>query len=79
MANVIDFKPGDFSFLAAPGGPFSAGVRANAGFALHRARFARPVPMPEGFERIKQHLTKRGRPLTALAACELRSPKPMSI
>jgi len=79
MADVIDFKAGDFSFLAAPGGPFSGGVRANPGFALHRARFARPVPMAEGFARIKQHLDKLGRPITALAACELRSPRPMTV
>jgi hypothetical protein len=79
MAEIIDFKAGDFSFLVAPGGPFSAGVRANNGFALHRARFARPVPMMDGFARIKQHLAKLGRPVTALAACELRSPKPMTV
>ena len=79
MAEIIDFKAGDFSFLVAPGGPFSAGVRANKGFALHRARFARPVPMMDGFARIKQHLSKVGRPVTALAACELRSPKPMTV
>jgi hypothetical protein len=78
MAEIIDFKAGDFSFLVAPGGPFSAGVRANKGFALHRARFARPVPMLDGFARIKQHLTTLGRPVTALAACELRSPRPMT-
>jgi len=79
MAEIIDFKAGDFSFLVAPGGPFSAGVRANKGFALQRARFARPVPMMDGFARIKQHLSKLGRPVTALAACELRSPKPMTV
>jgi hypothetical protein len=79
MAEIIDFKAGDFSFLVAPGGPFSAGVRANKGFALHRARFARPVPMMDGFARIQQHLSKLGRPVTALAACELRSPKPMTV
>jgi len=79
MAEIIDFKAGDFSFLVAPGGPFSAGVRANNGFALHRARFARPVPMTDGFARIEQHLAKLGRPVTALAACELRSPKPMTV
>ena len=79
MAEIIDFKAGDFSFLVAPGGPFSAGVRANKGFALHRARFARPVPMTDGFARIKQHLEKLARPVTALAACELRSPRPMTV
>ncbi len=35
--------------------------------------------MLDGFARIKQHLEKLGRPVTALAACELRSPKPMSV
>ncbi|MDQ8730850.1 hypothetical protein [Bradyrhizobium sp. LHD-71] len=79
MAEIIDFKAGDFSFLVAPGGPFSGGVRANKGFALHRARFDKPVPMMDGFKRIKQHLEKLGRPVTALAACELRSPKPMTV
>ena len=79
MAEIIDFKAGDFTFLVAPGGPFSGGVRANKGFALHRARFARPVPMLDGFARIEQHLAKLGRPVTALAACELRSPKPMTM
>ena len=79
MAEIIDFKPGDFSFLVAPGGPFSGGVRANPGFALHRARFDRPVPMLDGFARIKQHLERIGRPVTSVAACELRSPAPMSV
>jgi len=79
MADVHEFKPGDFSFLPSPGGPFSNGVRASPGFALHRARFAHPVPMAEGFERIERHLKQLGRPLTALAGCELRSPKPMSV
>jgi hypothetical protein len=35
--------------------------------------------MMDGFARIKQHLEKLGRPVTAVAACELRSPKPMSV
>jgi hypothetical protein len=79
MTKILDFAAGDYSFLVAPGGPFSAGVRANEGFALHRARFSRPVPMMDGFTRIRQHLQKIGRPLTSLAACELRSPRPMSV
>jgi hypothetical protein len=78
MAEVLRFDAGDFSFIHAPKGPFSAGVAAAPGFALHRARFARPVPMAEGFSRIEAHLAAKGRPVTALAACELRSPKPMT-
>jgi hypothetical protein len=35
--------------------------------------------MLDGFARIKQHLEKLGRSVTALAACELRSPRPMTM
>lgn len=79
MAGIMTFEPGNFSFLPVPGGPFSSGVVANPGFALHRARFDRPVPMATGFSRIKAHLEKAGRTVQALAACELRSPAPMTI
>ena len=79
MAEVLTFAPGNYSFIHAKGGPFSAGVAALPGYALHRARFARPVPMAEGFAFIKRYLESKGRPVTALAACELRSPKPMSM
>jgi hypothetical protein len=33
------------------------------------------LPIQEAFSRIEQHLSKMGRPLTAFAHCELRSPK----
>jgi hypothetical protein len=36
------------------------------------------VPLGEGFRRIAAHLESRGRPKSALCACELRSPKPFS-
>ncbi|KFL29820.1 hypothetical protein JP75_18645 [Devosia riboflavina] len=55
---------------------YSAGVAAEPGFEIVRARFLKPVPLEEGFARIKNHLESAGRPLTAFAACELRSPKP---
>lgn len=79
MATVLNFEAGNYSFIQVPGGPFSSGVMANPGFALHRARFERPVPMAAGFSRIKAHLETLGRPLTAVAACELRSPAPMTM
>jgi hypothetical protein len=78
MAELMTFEPGDYRFLHVPGGPFSAGVAAISRFALRRARFARPVPMAAGFEFIKTHLEREGRSIGALAACELRSPQPMS-
>jgi hypothetical protein len=61
-------------------GPFqySGGVAAEPGFAIERVRFARPVPIEEGFRRIEAHLTEIGRPFTAFCACELRSPAPFT-
>ena len=57
---------------------YSAGVAALPGFRLERVRFAEPLPMAEGWRRIAAYLSSIGRPLTAFAACELRSPAPFS-
>lgn len=57
---------------------YSGGVAALPGFRLERARFAEPLPMAEGWRRIAAHLAALGRPLTAFAACELRSPAPFT-
>jgi hypothetical protein len=61
-------------------GPFqySAGVAALPGYVLHRARFANPLPLEDGFRRIEAHLKARNLPTTAFAACELRSPAPFT-
>ena len=79
MPDVMEFKPGDYKFIVSPGGPFSSGVAAMPGFALRRVRFLRPIPMADGFAFIKKHLEREGRPVTALAACELRSPAAMTV
>jgi hypothetical protein len=57
---------------------YSSGITALPGFKLHRIRFARLMPMIEGFRWIENYLTNIGRPLTAFAACELRSALPFS-
>lgn len=57
---------------------YSCGVAALPGFRLERARFRKPVPLAEGFAQIKAHMTALGVPLTAFAACELRSPAPFT-
>ena len=57
---------------------YSCGVVALAGFRLERARFRQPVPLAAGFARIRSHLESLGLPLTAFAACELRSPAPFT-
>ncbi|MGH8673065.1 MAG: 2-amino-5-chloromuconate deaminase CnbZ [Burkholderiales bacterium] len=77
MSAPIPFAHGGFAFLEGAF-PYSQGVVALAGLAIERARFARPVPMVEGFRRIAAHLAALGRPGTALCACELRSSKPFS-
>ncbi len=71
------FGPGHYRFV--PGVfQYSAGVAAEAGFEIERARFMRPVPIAEGFRAIESHLKSLGRPPAALCACELRSPAPFS-
>ncbi|MDM0107975.1 hypothetical protein QTH97_23710 [Variovorax sp. J22R24] len=77
MTMTLPFPAGNYSYLKG-GFQYSAAVIADTGHAIERARFDRPVPLAEGFERIRAHLQSQGRPLTALCACELRSPAPMS-
>jgi len=57
---------------------YSAGVAALPGFRLERVRFADPVPLAAGWRRVAAYLAAIGRPLTAFAACELRSPAPFT-
>ena len=74
---TIDFPDGGYEFV--PGVfQYSAGVRALPGFCIERVRFARPVPLAEGFARIATYLAAMGRPLTSFCACELRSPAPFT-
>ncbi len=71
------FSAGGFRYIDAMF-QYSGGVAAEPGFEMVRARFARPLPMAEGFRAIEAHLKAAGRPLTAFGACELRSPKPFT-
>jgi hypothetical protein len=77
MIATREFAPGGYRFI--PGVfPYSAGVAALAGHAIERVRFRAPVPLTEGFAHIRDVLATAGRPLTALCACELRSPAPFT-
>jgi hypothetical protein len=77
MTDTVTFEPGGYRYA-----PFqfqySCGVAAEPGFIIERARFARPVPLEDGFRRIEAHLGAVSRPLTAFCACELRSPEPFT-
>ena len=77
MIETVEAPNGGYRFM--PGvSQYSAGVAALQGFTLERVRFTKPVPIKAGFERIAQVLKDAGRPLTAFAACELRSPAPFT-
>jgi hypothetical protein len=74
---TIDYAEAGYRFIPAVM-QYSGGVAALPGFRLERARFAEPVPMKEGWRRIAAYLDGIGRPQTAFAACELRSPAPFT-
>lgn len=74
---TIDIPKAGFRFIRAVM-QYSGGVAALPGFRLERARFARPVPLAEGWRRIAAFLEGIGRPRTSFAACELRSPAPFT-
>ena len=73
MSGTEDFKPGNYRFIPGPF-QYSAGVAAEAGYRIVRATFERPVALARGFDAIRAAITAANRPLTALCACELRSP-----
>jgi hypothetical protein len=71
------FAPGNFRYI--PGVfQYSGGVAADSGYRLERVMFRNPVPLKDGFARVEAMLAAAGRPLTAFAACELRSPEPFT-
>src|ERR1700690_4296957 len=67
-----DFPAGDYRFI--PGVFQYSGGAASAGFEIGRVRFARLLPLAEGFAQVAKYIQAAGRPLTAFCACELRSP-----
>jgi hypothetical protein len=77
MIQTASFDSGGYRYIPA-GFRFSAGVAAEPGFELERVRLATPLPLPQGFAAIEAYLNRIGRPLTALAQVELRSPEPLS-
>lgn len=73
MYPMLVFKEGGYRYLPAVF-QYSAGVAAEPGFQLVQARFSKVLPIQEAFMAIEQHMKQIGRPLTAFAHCELRSP-----
>src|SRR5262245_59224452 len=77
MAEVPVFEAGGYRYIKAVF-QFSGGVAAEPGYELERARFAQPLPLGDAFAAVDAHLKSLGRPNTAFAACELRSPEPFT-
>lgn len=73
MPTVRPFAPGGYRFISHQF-QYSGGVAAEPGFRIEHARFARVLPLAEGFDAIDAYLARLGRPPTAFCACELRSP-----
>jgi hypothetical protein len=77
MADTVVFSPGGYRYIKAVF-QYSGGVAAEPGFELERARFLKPLPLAAGLQAAEAHLKALGRPTTAFAACELRSPAPFT-
>jgi hypothetical protein len=67
---------GNYSFVASPGRPFSAGIVADDGYDLVHATFRHPRPLKEGLAVVRRHVEEAGRPVQAIAGFELRIPEP---
>jgi hypothetical protein len=79
MTEVIPLPLSGYAFLRGQSHPFSHGVACLKGYALTRVRFRTPPPLAEGLARASSFIQAQGRSPSALAACELRSPAPMSL
>jgi hypothetical protein len=77
MSDVPVFGPGGYRYIKAVF-QYSGGVAAEPGFEMERAVFLKPLPLLEGLAAAEAYLKSLGRPTTAFAACELRSPAPFS-
>ncbi len=77
MTEVPVFEAGGYRFIKAVF-QYSSGVAAQPGYEIERARFATPLPLLKAYSAVESHLSSIGRPIQAFAACELRSPDPLS-
>jgi len=75
VSDLIDLPQGGYRFVRGVF-QYSAAVAALPGHRIARAMFPTPIPLDDGFATIAAYLRAQGRPLTALCACELRSPAP---
>lgn len=77
MKDTVRFEAGGYRYIPSVF-QYSAGIAALDGFEVERVRLHRPLPLAEAFAFVERHLASLGRPTTAFAACELRSPAPFT-
>jgi hypothetical protein len=77
MADAVALAAFGYRYIPGPF-QYSGGVAALPGHQIEHIRFLEPVPLEEGFTRIKRYLSELGLKPTALCACELRSPAPFT-
>jgi len=77
MSDTAVFVPGNYRYIPAVF-QYSGGVAAEPGYQIQRVRFFRPLALAAGFAAAESHLRAIGRPVTAFAQCELRSPAPFT-
>jgi hypothetical protein len=77
VPDTVSFVPGGYRYIPAVF-QYCAGIAAEPGYAIERARFLAPLPLAEAFAAVEAHLRAIGRPTTAFAQCELRSPAPFT-
>jgi hypothetical protein len=79
MTDIIARPDAGYAFIKGGAHPFSLGVACLPGHTLTRVRLRKPLPLAEGLAQAAKHIKTQGRPLAALAACELRSPAQMNL
>jgi hypothetical protein len=72
---LIENPRGNYRFLKGISA-YSSGVIADPGYEILHVMLATPVAVRAGFESIARHLGSAARPMQALCAIELRSPRP---
>ena len=77
MSDLPVFEAGGYRYIRAVF-QYSGGVAAQPGFEIERARFVKPPRLADAYAAVEAHLKSLGRPGTAFAACELRSPEPFT-
>lgn len=78
MGNLLRETEWGYSYIPAVF-QYSAGVVASDGYRINRVIFPDNPALEVGYDRIARFLVERGLEYTALCACELRSPEPLSV